>query len=315
MTRTLAALLLVAASVTVAGAENPEEAARLSAEGSELFARGAYALALPKFEAALREWGSPLIRYNLALTKIELDRIVEATEDLDAALSAGADAFTPADYRKGLTYQRLLHQRVGRLEVTCGQPAASVQLDGKRWFTCPGTKSVRILAGEHSIVAEAKGYLTVSRPVVVGGDKTVRERVALIPLAKVTKYVYSTSPWIPWTVAGTGAALGLGGVAVWIDARFGMDDWNNRFNDLCGRPEMPGCSENLTATTPERLLADELSSVQRQGQIGVGMMIAGGAVALAGTVWIVLNRPQPIVPRIEAAPTSDGASVRASWRF
>ena len=106
---------------------------------------------------------------------------------------------------------------------------AQVLLDGKPWFSCPGSKKQRVLSGEHAIVGEKAGYMTISRRVVVAGGSTASEKIALLPIESVVKLEYPTPRWIPWTVAGGGGAIALGGLGFWFAGRNQMDQFEADF--------------------------------------------------------------------------------------
>ena len=89
-----------------------EEANRLFADANVLFAQQAFTEALVKYRAAIAIWDHPLIRYNLAVTLIRLDRFRDATVELDHSLRYGAQPFDAAHYQEALGYRRLLAGRV-----------------------------------------------------------------------------------------------------------------------------------------------------------------------------------------------------------
>src|SRR5439155_6363082 len=101
-----AALLALAAWCAIARAEAPkpwsqgvpeatqQRANALFAEGNQLFAQQAHGPALDKYHAAIALWDHPLIRFNMAVTLIRLDRVLEAADELDRALRYGAQPFT-----------------------------------------------------------------------------------------------------------------------------------------------------------------------------------------------------------------------------
>ena len=126
-----------------------DAANKLYEEGNVLFAQQAHAPALDKYKQAIALWDHPLIRYNVALTEIRLDRVVDAADDLDKALRFGAKPFKP-ELSTGarLSAARQRPCRISR--CTCDQPAR-VLLDGKPWFDCPGTQKLHVTAGEHVI--------------------------------------------------------------------------------------------------------------------------------------------------------------------
>src|SRR5689334_8622895 len=96
VTMTKLVTILLIAMTSVAFAEQPwetgisktqrDKANALFAEGNQLFAQQAHQPAIEKYKEALKEWDHPLIRFNMAVSLVRLDRILEAAETLDAAL-------------------------------------------------------------------------------------------------------------------------------------------------------------------------------------------------------------------------------------
>jgi len=277
-------------------------------EGNQLFAQQAHAPALEKYRAAVAIWDHPLIRFNLAVTLIRLDRLLEAADELEKALRFGEAPFKKDLYQQALDYQALLKGRVGYIEASCEQAGASVLLDGKPWFSCPGTQKMRVMAGLHAVVGELRNYLTSSRRIVVTGGATSTEKLTFVPLDSAVILRYPYRRWIPYTITGVGAALGLGGLGVWLAGRSQMNDFEDNFARDCPM----GCDKALS-TQP--LLRDLRDSAELKGTIGVSMMIAGGAVTVGGVVMAILNRPQRVLPKIEVAPTSGGAVASTRWSF
>ena len=288
--------------------ETRDKAEALFREGNTFFAQQAHQPALEKYNAAIALWDHPLIRFNMAVTLIRLDKILEAAEDLDSALRFGQQPFSAELYQQALDYQKLVQGRVGTVEASCDQADAQVLLDGKPWFSCPGSKKQRVLSGEHAIVGEKAGYMTISRRVVVAGGSTASEKIALLPIESVVKLEYPTARWIPWTVAGGGAAIALGGLGFWFAGRNQMDQFEADFAVRCPT----GCDADL-ADQPD--LARDRDSAELKGKIAVSMMIAGGGLTVGGVVWAIMNRPKRVLPNMEVQPTSGGMTARVGWRF
>jgi hypothetical protein len=292
--------------------DHQTKANALFAEANQLFAQQAHAPALEKYKAAIALWDHPLIEFNMAVTLVRLDRFLEAAEALDKALRFDATPFpSPEQYQQALDYQKLVAGRVGSVEASCDQRDASVLLDGKPWFACPGKQTLRVLTGEHILVAESAGFMTISKRVLVASGRTASEKIVLLPIDSVIRLEYPTPRWIPWTVTGAGVAIGLGGLGLWFAGNNAMDRFEARFAMLC--PTM--CSINLDQNETERDLARQRDDAAFEGNFGVGMMIAGGAITAGGVVWAIINRPKRVLPQLEVAPTSGGISATAGWRF
>ena len=290
--------------------ELQDKASALYEEGNALFAQQAHAPALDKYKQAIALWEHPLIRFNMAVTEIRLERILEAADDLEKALAYGDQPFKPELYQQALDYQKLVKNQVGFIEASCDETEARLLLDGKPWFDCPGTKKVRVLAGEHAIVGEKQGFLTASTKVVVDGGETVQQKVALVPLESAVVLKYRYRRWIPWSLTGVGVAVGLGGLGTWFAGKSQMDQFEADFSTQC----QLGCEPGLTA--PEhRSLAAQRDSAELKGKVGIAMMSVGGAVAVTGVVLAILNRPERVLPNIEVAPKAGGGIARVGWRF
>lgn len=285
-----------------------DQASALFEEGNQLFAQQAHGPALEKYEAAISLWDHPMIRFNMAVTEIRLDRILAADRDLAQAMRFGDAPFTPALYQQALDYRALLGGRVGEIEIACDQTGVQVSLDGKPWFACPATRRVRVLAGEHVIVGERAGYLTRSGRVFVAGGAVTAQRVDLVSLEAAAHLEYPRPRWIPWTITAGGAAVALGGLGVYLAGRNQMESFHSEFANLCAR----GCAADLSDQT---LLRRERDGAVLKGKIAVSMWAAGGAVMASGVVLAILNRPIRKLPTIEAAPTPGGMAASVGWRF
>jgi hypothetical protein len=283
-----------------------DKANALFAEANDLFAAKSHAPAAEKYRAALALWDHPLIRFNLAVTLIRLDRILEAADELEHALRFGAQPFTKDLYQQALDYQALLKGRVGDIEATCTQANVHVLLDGTPWFDCPGTKKQRVMAGVHAVVGERDGFLTSSQRLVAGGGEVTTAKIALVPLDSVVKLEYPTPRWVPWTIAGGGAAIGLGGLAFWVSGRNQMDRFATELAATCPM----GCD---LSTQPA--LADQRRSAELKGKIALGLAAGGVATLVGGVVFAILDRPRRVLPHVEVAPSHGGMAARVGWRF
>jgi hypothetical protein len=279
--------------------------------GNDYFGKQAHALALEKYKAALKLWDHPLIRFNAAVTEIRLDKVLDAAEDLDQALRFGDKPFKPELYQQALDYQALIKGRVGYIEGSCTQSDAHLQLDGKPWVDCPGTKSTRVLVGEHTIVGEKKNYLTISKKIELRADSKVTEKVTFVPLESAIILKYPFRKWIPWTTLGAGVGIALIGVGTYYTGKSDLDQFMADYARDC----VNGCEEGLTSPN-HSLLRNERSRALFKGDLGIGLMISGGAVALGGAVFVLLNRPKRLLPGgLEVMPTAGGGAASYTLSF
>lgn len=283
-----------------------DQANAIFEEGNQLFAQQAHNPALEKYRAALALWDHPLIRFNLAVTLIRLDRPLEAIEELERALRFGEDPFKKDLYQQALDYQALLRGRVGYVEASCSQAGAQVLLDGQPWFSCPGSQKLRVMAGEHAVVGQLAGYLTSAKRLVVAGGGTATEALKLVPLESVMVVKYRYPRWIPYTVVGAGVTLGLTGLATYLSGANLITEYETEFGTQCA----DGCSPG-----DNPYLDDKKARAEFRGTLGLGLMIAGGVATVGGAVLTILNRPQKFVPQLEVAPTAGGLTAGATFQF
>ncbi|MGE0397520.1 MAG: tetratricopeptide repeat protein [Kofleriaceae bacterium] len=286
-----------------------DQANAIYEEGNTLFAQQAHAPALEKYRAAIALWDHPRIRFNLAVTLIRLDRPLEAADELEKALRYGDAPFDKGLYQQALDYQALLKGRVGYVEATCSKAGAKATLDGKPWFDCPGTQKIRVMAGEHIVEGKLEGWVpaTSGRVVVNGGSEAkVDIQMKSIESAVVIKYRYPR--WLPFTITGTGLAVGIGGLFVYLSGRSQMNTFEDEFASACPR----GCRSDLSDNT---LLRDLRDGAELKGKIGIGLMIGGGAVTIAGAVMVIMNRGSKELPKLEVSPTEGGMTASTTFRF
>lgn len=271
------------------------------AAANDLFAKRDFAAAVKKYRESLELWDHPLVRFNLAVTLIRMDRVLEAADELERSLRYGNAPFTPDLYQQALDYQKLVAGRVGELEVTCDQPQTHVLLDGKPWFDCPGTQKRRLLAGEHAVVGERGGFVPSAKRILVAGGATTTESITLVGIERAVTVSYPYPRWIGWTVLGAGAAIAItGGAFRYVGGR-NMERYESAFGVAC--PD--GCD---LASHPD--LESKRDHARFQGSLGVTLLAAGGAIAVGGLIAVILDRPKNTVPNLELAPAPGGASVR-----
>ena len=125
--------------------------------GNQEFTESRFAQALAKYKEAVRHWDNPAIRFNMAISLINLDEPVEAKDNLERSLVYGEAALGADLYNQGLTYRKLLDAQLVHLTLASADAGARVTLDGKLVFIGPGTSDQVVLPGEHQAVATRNG--------------------------------------------------------------------------------------------------------------------------------------------------------------
>ena len=336
MTRTVAALAVLALGLAVAapraGAEEPPapprpwaegvppdrqaEALRLFDEGNHEFEELHHAQALAIYRRAVAVWDHPAIRYNMAVSLINLDQPLAAYEDLERALAYGSAALFPKQYQEALTYRKLLLAQLARLTVRCAEPGAVVLLDGQILLTGPAEVTRVLAPGPHQLVASKDGFQTATRALALIPGQAVDEDLRPAPPPRPVRTIRRFAPRTPWVVVGAGATLTLAYLPLRLAADAAFDDYDAGVSASCPQ----GCrSADLPAPVRDTRRRAELES-----GLAVGLLTAGVAVAVTGLVLVVLNQPRvvpddvpPPAPRLTLAPAlaPRHAGLELTWRF
>ena len=189
----------------VTDSQRAEAQARLE-EGNALFLKQSYKEALEEYQAALRAWDHPSIRFNIVRCLIQLDRSVDAYDNLREALRYGAAPLEENVYREALSYEKLLANEVAEVEIACTQQGVQVLLDGRDLLACPGRSTRRVTPGKHGVVANKAGFLTMTSELkVLGGSREALD-ITLLPVTRATKVVHRWSQWIRGSCSVAGSA-------------------------------------------------------------------------------------------------------------
>jgi tetratricopeptide (TPR) repeat protein len=293
--------------------EAKAQAKTLLDAGNALLLEKKYVEALEQYKQAITHWDHPAIRFNMSRCLIQLGRNVEAFESLEKALKYGAAPHEATVYEEALGYQKLLASQIGDLTVACTQAGVSMTLDGKPLGTCPTTVTKRVLTGQHQVLGTKRGLLPKTVEVIVSTDVatgTVTPRsidITLDPLAKAARIEHRWPQWIPWTVFGSGLALGGIGLIFQTQAVSQMDEYDRWVTERCA------------GNCPDAELADVAhleTDSERNSAIGVSLMVTGGAAVATGAVMLWLNRGRTVYPpAVEVAPLPGGAAMSWSGRF
>lgn len=283
-------------------------------QGNALFLDKKYAPALEKYKSAVAAWDHPAIRFNIVRCLIQLDRPVEASDNLKLALAYGAAPLEEAVYTEALAYEKLLANQIASVSVKCTQQGVRMTLDGQPLATCPAEELRRVTPGTHQLVGTKEGFLTRTFEVVVIGGKEQRISLSLDPIEKAARIEHRWPGWVPWVVFGGGFAVaGIGGLL-----------------DLAAVQEMESYDRAVAQSCPTKACKPEdldpadrdlQESSETKSAFAVGIMIAGGATIVTGAVMLYLNRGRTVYPTsVErltptVTPMPGGATLSFSGRF
>lgn len=277
------AALLTAATAAPAAADDgdtPErrDARALFALGNQHFEKNELTRAVALYRDALAKWDRPIIRFNLAVALIELDRSRDAVEHLERALADGGEELGPRA-AEARNYLRLLRARLGTLTVRC-PIGARCEVDGQPLGD--GAPPLLLEAGSHLVVGHRAGFETTTETVVLepGQSRTVAVAVDRPRVDLVRRW----SPSVPWIVAGSGLAIGLAGGFAVLHGNGAMDRANEELRVRCASP---------CAGVPADL-ARKVDRAERTQQLGIAGIAVGSAILVTGVVLVYVNQPRAV---------------------
>lgn len=267
-------------------ADDKARARDLFEQGVVLHKQLLWADALALYEQALSRWPEhPEIHFYAARALDKLGKFVRAYEHLENSLRWAAQGLNPVDYRFARAMQaRLIKEELGRITVIITEPGTRVSLDGKHWFTAPGTEQAVVQHGMHEVVSAKTGYFTEkkSTAIVAGKQATLDETMQRDRGVMIR---YKLRPWISWVVIGSGAVLGLTGGALFLKASIDFASYDRL---LPGEPCYPNC---LARDVP--YLTSLHNRAKLEQKLSIGSFAAGGAALTVGLALLLVNRPYP----------------------
>jgi hypothetical protein len=289
-------------------------ALRFYTDGNQEFAESRFAQAITKYKEAIQHWDHPAIRYNLAMSLVELDQLVEARDHLVRSIAHGPAALPAEKHQEALRYRKLLDAQLGHLKITCPEPGSEVTLDGKLLFTGPGVAELFLLPGNHQLVATKPGFLTASRSLnLVAGKLATYDIAPTIEAKPVTRMVRRWERWKPWAVLGSGAGIAALGAATYVLASQQYGTYDDVVLENCRR----GCTADMLMMLPE--VARQQRWADRVQMVAFSLFSVGGVGIIAGLAGLAMNQPRIQLEARAALPmvtvTPGGLQVSASWRF
>lgn len=262
------------------------EAEKLLRSGNTLFHEAKYRQALEVYRRAAAIWDHPAIRFNMTRALINLDRPVEAFENLELSLRYGRGPLNARLYSDAISYRRLLVARLAQLEVRCVQAGVVVSVDGRPVVSCPGQRTLRVLPGNRQIVGSRAGYLTRKQDVVVMPATKRRVDMHLLTIAEATKTRRRWAVWKPLAVIGGG--VGLASLALLFESasRNSREAYDVQLRQMC--PDTPCAQDALPESIWRRARTERV--------LAVSFGLLGAATLATGTILLILNRATQVLP-------------------
>jgi hypothetical protein len=317
----------MAAPPARAQAEDQAAARSLFDEGRRLLKEGQYADACRKLEAASKLYSSAGILLNLADCFEKVGRSASAWTEFGEAASVAGRARRDDQVKEAKRRQKALEPKLTRLSVRVANevPGLTVKRDGTDLASAVWGTSVPVDPGSHEIRAEAPGHepWTTSINASTPGETAAVEVPELRPTPAVTTppprapepspAASATTPLsepvrpesrshvVDWTLLGGGAAVAIaGGVLMAI----GADKANTANN------------ENGPGSAHEQAMID-YNSAKTPYYLGLGGVIAGGALATAGVLMLTMWPGTAQTTGVRAFPWvtagASGVGVAGAW--
>jgi hypothetical protein len=290
-------------------------ARELAKEGAEALEKKDFPMALDRFTRANTLFHAPTLVLGLARAQVGLGKLVAAQENYHLILREGVPPNAPEAFVQALSDAKkelaALAPQVPWVIVMIDGPKdprdVRVKLD--REDVPPAAIGVRraIDPGEHTIRAEAKGFVTAEKKftVAVGMTETVDLSLAPAPLV-----AHAKDPAQPEAPASGGlfphqyavgiVALGIGSAGLVVGTVTGLLALD-KHSDL----EAAGCND-VGCPSAQR---EALDSYHTLGTLSTVGFIAGGVGAAAGIVLLVTA---PKSPKKGAPEATKSSGVRVS---
>ncbi|MBX3155165.1 MAG: hypothetical protein KF773_04125 [Deltaproteobacteria bacterium] len=248
---------------------------------------------------------------------IQLDRPVDAYDNLELALRYGSAPLEEAVYAEALGYKKLLAGQVAQIEVTCAQPGVAISLDGQELATCPATTVRRVAPGHHRLQGTRDGFQPRTVDVEAAAGALQRTTITLAPIAAAAPLAGEArlgrrwATWKSWVVFATGLAATAAGTAFEVRAFATMHDYDALVASRCPNGCTPG---DPISPPPSTRLRDR---AERDNAIGLATGAAGLAAVATGAVMLYVNRERLVRdrPAVTLSPTGDGLAVLLGGRF
>jgi hypothetical protein len=274
--------------------QEQQAAYQLFKAGNALLKESVFAQAIEKYRQAIQRWDHPAIHYNLALALMRLDQPIETHEHLLAAMRHGPEALETGLFDHASNYKVLVEKQLVKLSISCDETDATVTMDGRPLFVAPGQHEAMVLPGPHSIIANKAGHPLTDRSRTLMAGEQVKLNIKL----DVIEYRTRWPVWMPWTVIGSGLAVGAGGGLLHRETADSYGAYDTG---------VQACVVDDKSCVPTKELAATRTRGDNLQRVAFGAYALGGAALVTGAVLLVLNQPQS--HRIDPGQRAEAVSV------
>ena len=164
--------MLVRAAPAGASEQEAEKKAKVHFEQAvALFQEEKYDMALAEFLKSYELKPNWKLRLTISMCYFNVDRFVEAREEVRAYLEEGGDEIPGEKLAEAQELLGQLSKLVAEVTVTTNVPGSKITVNGKDVFKTPLSQPIAVVSGFHTIRVEAEGYEPVVEEInVAGGD-------------------------------------------------------------------------------------------------------------------------------------------------
>jgi hypothetical protein len=256
-------------------------------EGNGLLKESLFVQAAAKYREALSHWNHPGIHYNLALALLNLDQPIEVYNHLEAALKYGPAPLDADKFEHAIRYRALIEKQLARIDVRCDKPdGAVVTMDGTRLFMAPGRYEGLVRVGQHTIVAERRGFVGVQQTPTLPPAETTKIELRMFTAEQLTRYKRRWPIYVPVAVLAAGVvAAGVGGILNW-QATESFHAYDSGITKCSVGSVTGGCM-------PNGELAGKRSSGDAMQGSAFALYAVGAGLVAAGGVLLYMDRARP----------------------
>lgn len=310
----LVATWLTSISVAAGAQDTPEQVdaryQELVGQGVDEFGRGNWGEAYVLLKQAYDLLPGPRPLWGMGKALFEQARYAETVEVLERALEENGGSERPMTPEQAQETQELLERArsfVAEVTVHVEPQGATLMLDGRE------VEGPRLIldGGSYRLVVMLEGYRPVEQPLKLEVGERREVTVELVPAAAGGGRPVDDAPResaaaaVPWPLL----LLSAGGVAAGAGAVVGALNASD-FDDLEAKCRRGECSEADRA---------EISDGGTRQDMANALMFGGGALALAGAIWLVVDlaggAPESSETAATVACTADGCGVHARGAF